>query len=84
MMETYSQKIYIDKRSYFVIVYLYGDCRCADCRGSIYIIPVQQRWRRQETQGGHLTLVNEELGDDVDHEHTQEVERLDARYAAST
>ena len=39
---------------------------------------------RKEVQGGHIALVEQELGDDADDEHAQEVERLDAGHVAST
>ena len=48
----------------------------------IFNVSAQQGCTRQETQGGHFAVVDQELGDDVDDEHAQEVERLDDGHAA--
>ncbi len=37
---------------------------------------VQRKWSQEE--GEHFVDVDQELGDDVDHEHSQEVERVDS------
>ena len=37
---------------------------------------VQRKWCQEE--GEHFVDVDKELGDDVDHEHSQEVERVDS------